>query len=346
MIETLASNLATNPTFASLMESGFISFQPLIAQQVNIQNGPGMLLALCLVGAGAGLYLLRSVRPELARDYDIFFSAIGLLCGGILLFSGWRLDPILMFGQVLLTGSAIFFGFENIRMRSISTGQARRGTRSIDDDRPVSSERVYRAELDELGSYPDDRPPMRRIRGGRDSESERNGAYEDDLYSDSDRLIEGTRSRSPRRSNSRGGYGDRPNRSENSRAENNRRRSPSRGYDASFGDSASDSSSDYASESSYSTQSRRRPSTNRDSNRDESDRGYRDRSYSDRSTSNRMYDDEPPAPPRRRRDASSSDSSATYSKDDYVDYKPINSYSDDYNSRYKGSDYDDEWGAS
>jgi hypothetical protein len=344
MIETAilsSSFLAPNPPLASLMGLG-IPFQPLIAQQVNIQNGPGMLLALCLVGAGAGLYLLRSVRPELARDYDIFFSAIGLLCGGILLFSGWRLDPILMFGQVLLTGSAIFFGFENIRMRSISTGQARRNTRTMDDDRPVSSERVYRAELDELGSYPEDRPPMRRIRGGRDSESERNGAYEDDLYAD--RLIEGTRSRSSRRTNSRGEYGDHPKRSDNTRSENNRRRSSSRGYEASFGNSDSDYSTDFSNES-RSTSSRRGPSSSPDRNRDENRGGY-NRSYSDRSTSSRTYDDEPPAPPRRRRGSSSSESSATYSKDDYVDYKPINSYSDDYNSRYNGSDYDDEWGAS
>ena len=46
------------------------------------------LLGLILAVAGAGLYFLRSWRPKLARDHDIFFAAVGLLCGGILLFQG------------------------------------------------------------------------------------------------------------------------------------------------------------------------------------------------------------------------------------------------------------------
>lgn len=75
---------------------------------VNFGFGTASLLGIFLAVAGAALYFLRSVRPELSRDHDIFFAAVGLLCGFILLFQGWRLDPILQFGQVLLTGSAIF----------------------------------------------------------------------------------------------------------------------------------------------------------------------------------------------------------------------------------------------
>jgi hypothetical protein len=41
------------------------------------------------------------VRPNIARDYDIFFSSIAMLCGGILCFQGWRLDPLLLFGEML-----------------------------------------------------------------------------------------------------------------------------------------------------------------------------------------------------------------------------------------------------
>lgn len=132
---------------------------------VNFSLNASSLAGIVLAVAGAGLYLLRSLRPKLARDYDIFFSAVALLCGGILFFQGWRQDPILQFGQFLLTGSAIFFAFESIRLREVATEQAKRNTPIVDDDRPVS--RVYRAELDDLSF--DDRPTStRRIRASRD----------------------------------------------------------------------------------------------------------------------------------------------------------------------------------
>ena len=121
---------------------------------VNIGSSPAFLLGLFLAVAGAGLFFLRSIRPELARDYDIFFAAVGLLCGIILIFNGWRLDPILAFCQFMLTGTAIFFAFDSIRMRGVATEQARRNTETVDRDRPVSRTRVYtEAELDKFDSY-------------------------------------------------------------------------------------------------------------------------------------------------------------------------------------------------
>jgi hypothetical protein len=118
---------------------------------VNFGLNSASILGIFLAVAGASLYFLRSVRPELARDHDIFFAAVGLLCGFILLFQGWRLDPILQFGQFLLTGSAIFFAVESIRLRSVATEQARRNTPTVDRERPVSRTRVYtEAELDQI----------------------------------------------------------------------------------------------------------------------------------------------------------------------------------------------------
>ena len=40
---------------------------------VNFGLNAAAILGLFLAVAGAGLFFLRSVRPELARDYDIFF---------------------------------------------------------------------------------------------------------------------------------------------------------------------------------------------------------------------------------------------------------------------------------
>jgi hypothetical protein len=137
---------------------------------VNVGFSWGSLIGIILAVAGAALYFIRSYKPGLARDYDIFFAAVGLLCGGILFFNSWRLDPILQFSQFLLAGSAIFFAYESIRLRNVTTEQAKRSAPLVDDDRPVS--RVYRAELDEL--EPIERQPYnRRIRGSDDSRDPR-----------------------------------------------------------------------------------------------------------------------------------------------------------------------------
>jgi hypothetical protein len=133
---------------------------------LNWSLGLGGILGIALALAGVGLYFLRTVRPNLAREHDIFFAAVALLCGGILLFQSWRLDPILQFAQFLSIGSAIWFAYEAIRLRGITTEQAKRSTPMVDDERPVS--RVYRAELDELTPLDEQRTVTRRIRGSRD----------------------------------------------------------------------------------------------------------------------------------------------------------------------------------
>lgn len=145
---------------------------------LNFGQSFATFLGIALAVAGVGLYFLRSVRPELARDHDIFFAAISLVCGLILLFQGWRLDPILAFSQYLLAGTAVFFVVDNLRLRGVTTEQAKRNTPIVDEERPVSQKyRVYQeAELDELELEPDEELPVsRRIRGSRDSRSSRNG---------------------------------------------------------------------------------------------------------------------------------------------------------------------------
>jgi hypothetical protein len=95
---------------------------------VNASLNWASIVGIVLAVGGAFLYFMRSFKPALARDYDVFFAAIGLLCGGILFFQGWRLDPILQFGQFLLAGTTVFFAYESVRLRGITTEQARRST--------------------------------------------------------------------------------------------------------------------------------------------------------------------------------------------------------------------------
>lgn len=60
----------------------------------------------------------------MSRDSDVFFSSIGLLCGGILVFQGWRLDPLLFFGQLLTAVTAVSFAAEAVKLRGEAGGEA------------------------------------------------------------------------------------------------------------------------------------------------------------------------------------------------------------------------------
>ncbi len=165
-----------------------------VLAQVNIGTNPASILGIFLAVAGAGLYFLRTVRPELSRDQDIFFAAVGLLCGFIFIFQGWRLDPILQFGQLLLVGTTVYFAYESIRLRGIATQQAKRSTPIVDRERDVSDRYDYDdrgrygAEVEDYDRdplpydpyYEDERPTNRpQIRGSRDTRPSRNEYYDD-----------------------------------------------------------------------------------------------------------------------------------------------------------------------
>jgi len=86
---------------------------------INFSFGPNIFLGIILTLGVLLLYCLRLIKPEVARDEDIFFTTIGLLYSCILMVHGWRLDPILMFSQVLIIGSVLVAGWENIRLRGL-----------------------------------------------------------------------------------------------------------------------------------------------------------------------------------------------------------------------------------
>lgn len=148
---------------------------------VNFGLNSASILGIFLAIAGASLYFMRSFRPELSRDQDIFFAAVGLLCGFILLFQGWRLDPILQFGQFLLTAMAVAFGVETIRLRAATTEQAKRSAPTVDRDRRTS--RVYRAEIDDMEPYFEEEEPVdnrRRLMGNVSDRPPRSDRYEEE----------------------------------------------------------------------------------------------------------------------------------------------------------------------
>ena len=251
---------------------------------VNFGLNSASILGIFLAVAGAGLYFLRTIRPELSRDHDIFFAAVGLLCGLILLFQGWRLDPILQFGQFLLTGAAVFFAFETIKLRGVTTEQARRNGPIVDDERPVS--KVYRAELDQIEPYEyetDDRYDNNpRLRGYDEPRSSRSSRYE---------------SEEPRSSSRTRPASERPNRDPQRRASRTRPNPPSTSSYEQWNDSPTGREEQNIRES-----RRRPPSSESEQPTRQSSRKRPTRPEQNRS----QYQDEAPAP-----------------YVDYVDYHPV-----------------------
>jgi photosystem II cytochrome c550 len=86
---------------------------------INFSFGPNIFLGIMVAAGVLLLYFLRLVKPEISRDEDIFFATIGLLYSCILMVHGWRLDPILMFSQLLIITSVLVAGWENIRLRGL-----------------------------------------------------------------------------------------------------------------------------------------------------------------------------------------------------------------------------------
>ena len=121
------------------------------------------IIGIVLMIGGALLFSLRTYKPALSRDTDVFFAAVGLLCGGILFFQGWRLDPILQFSQFLLATTTVFFVYESVRLRGVTAEQARRSEFMDDPEENEPRPRVapIGSGLDEWDPL-EQRPPMRR----------------------------------------------------------------------------------------------------------------------------------------------------------------------------------------
>ncbi len=152
----------------------------MVNASLNWASSVGIAWAIC----GGGLYFLRSFKPALARDYDVFFAAIGLLCGGILFFQGWRLDPILQFGQFLLAGTTVFFAYESVRLRGIATDQARRSSYFDEElESPSRPSQGYRSRDDDDFDQFQDSEPIRRRFKSRDRDLSDYDEDQDDFYS-------------------------------------------------------------------------------------------------------------------------------------------------------------------
>ena len=86
---------------------------------INIIVEPALLLGGSFAIAMISLYTLRFVNPNLATDWDIFITTLGIVYSCIIVIHGWRLDPILLFSQVLLIFITFSFCWILVRQREI-----------------------------------------------------------------------------------------------------------------------------------------------------------------------------------------------------------------------------------
>ena len=86
---------------------------------LNIIVEPALLLGVLFAIVMIFLYGLRFVNPNLASDWDIFITTLGIVYSSILIIHGWRLDPILLFSQVLLIFITFSFCWILVRQREI-----------------------------------------------------------------------------------------------------------------------------------------------------------------------------------------------------------------------------------
>lgn len=86
---------------------------------INIIVEPALLLGVLFAALMIFLYSLRFINPDLATDWDIFITTLGIVYSSIIIIHGWRLDPILLFSQVLLIFITFSFCWILIRQREL-----------------------------------------------------------------------------------------------------------------------------------------------------------------------------------------------------------------------------------
>ena len=86
---------------------------------INIIVEPALLLGAIFAVVMILLYCLRFISPDLSTDWDIFITTLGMVYSSIIVIHGWRLDPILIFSQVLLIFITLSFCWILVRQREI-----------------------------------------------------------------------------------------------------------------------------------------------------------------------------------------------------------------------------------
>tara|TARA_B100000212_G_C27359529_1_gene527550 strand:+ start:624 stop:1193 length:570 start_codon:yes stop_codon:yes gene_type:complete len=82
---------------------------------VNVSLNWASIVGFALVIAGFIPFFKKSISTQ----YDALLVPVFWISGSILFLQGWRLDPVLQFGQFLLAGVVFFVSYENIKLREL-----------------------------------------------------------------------------------------------------------------------------------------------------------------------------------------------------------------------------------
>merc|ERR1712072_983029 len=96
-----------------------------VCLMINFDLGPAQVLGSLIILLSCSLYSTRINTPKISRDSDIVIFSVGSLVGVILVFQGWRLDPLLLFGQIMTTIVALCFALETLKLRSLIADRAK-----------------------------------------------------------------------------------------------------------------------------------------------------------------------------------------------------------------------------
>merc|ERR1711976_910872 len=94
-----------------------------ICLMINFDLGPARILGSVIILFSCSLYNARISIPKIGKETAIVIFSIGTLVGGILIFQGWRLDPLLLFSQILTTSVAVCFAIETLKLRKLIADQ-------------------------------------------------------------------------------------------------------------------------------------------------------------------------------------------------------------------------------
>lgn len=148
---------------------------------VNVDVSPSVILGVGLIGSGVSLWQIRQTRPWISKDYDVVISCISLLVGGILIFQGWRLDPLLLFGQLMTTGAALSFAVEALRLRNeVYEQEEKSALKDAFDRRGAGPADLGQARLPAGDEYYAPPPPLQRTDDYDDDEYRWPGYGEDE----------------------------------------------------------------------------------------------------------------------------------------------------------------------
>ena len=86
---------------------------------INLIVEPALLVGVIFAAVMILFYSLRFFNPKLSTDWDIFLTTLGIVYSSIIIIHGWRLDPILLFSQVLLVFITFSFCWVLIRQREM-----------------------------------------------------------------------------------------------------------------------------------------------------------------------------------------------------------------------------------